>query len=415
MKFVQYIGIFVLLASSCLWWSCGDTHEQKATTSSVPSVEATDISSLKVHTAGEALVLGWKQDESLKTFIQDPVLVISTSLGTSAISQTITDNPLHEFSIPAWIANSGGKVYWEVMDQEQSADQGSFEIIANLQNRPTPETYMGPPTLEAGADESAMIVILPTDNYDNLLPDQTTLDLSEWFESQTNLYPLQVTNRFAWKRISNRQQSGRILMGITVGDGRTKEQRLDILPGSATAFQLEAQRVHPYADGNQIVKLKTSVIQDTWDNIVADGTAVRFQITSDAGTYLEAIGTSMDGVASVQLEHPSTAQTWSVIASVGQEILTEPMSLYFESILEEIPFRLENRTLTIGPLTSYLQQWIPEGTLVTITSASGRIETAASHNGKVAFELQSTQWPSGSYDIRITCLGKTKQTTLNLP
>ena len=111
-------------------------------------------------------------------------------------------------------------------------------------------------------------------------------------------------------------KNGRILISSECLNLNSKEYDVNVVSAILTNFEISAERIHDYADGNQITSFSTSIIKDKQDNIVSDGTFVTFYITNSKGSILKTTGTTTSGVATSKMIHPDYKETWNVKAFV---------------------------------------------------------------------------------------------------
>jgi hypothetical protein len=152
-------------------------------------------------------------------------------------------------------------------------------------------------------------------------------------------------------------------------------------------------------------------VRDENNNIVSDGTYVKFFITNADGNLLKTAGMTIDGVATANMIHPDHAEIWNIKAYVTGISESNTISLTYEQVIQDftVTFSENNRVVTVGPLQSFMKQLIPDGLQVTLTiSQDGKIlETyiKESRDGFVNFELNSNIFSNGNYDLEISTAG----------
>jgi hypothetical protein len=159
------------------------------------------------------------------------------------------------------------------------------------------------------------------------------------------------------------------------------------------------------------VTLKTSQINDEYGNVVEDGTFVEFFITNKNGSILKASGTTIEGMATAKIIHPDRAEQWKVKAYVTGMAESEVINFNFEQLFDdfEVSFSENNRTITVGPLKSFMQQLIPDGFNVELSVYKNQeyIKTLSkqSVSGKVIFKLNPDVFPEDNYTLKINTGG----------
>ncbi|MEM6685749.1 MAG: hypothetical protein AAF617_08190 [Bacteroidota bacterium] len=357
-------------------------------------------------TAGETIVLIFSgtQDAAIK-------LYCANSYGTTIIRPNVENGQL-EYSIPTQITNKTGIVNWKLLDKT-NALSGTFTIIPQTQPV-SMETYVGPPSIEAGDRDYTMLVTIPTDALDNPIKENTGVTVKRQFLADEQQQTIQTKNLLAYQRIYAPSQSGRMLLATECLELNSKEFTVNIMPAISTDFEIFAKRPHEYADGNQITTFTTSILRDENKNIVSDGTFVEFFITNSDGNMLKTAGMTIDGVATAKMIHPDHSEIWSIKAYVKGISESNTISLSYTQVIEDftVEFSENNRNITVGPLRSFMKQLIPDGLQVTLTiSESGKVlETyiKESRDGFVNFELNPNIFSNGNYDLEITTAGITK-------
>ena len=194
----------------------------------------------------------------------------------------------------------------------------------------------------------------------------------------------------------------------------SKEFTINVWAAIPTDFTISAKRPHNYADGNQITTFYTSVIKDKHNNVVSDGTFITFFITNEKGNVLKTTGTTIDGVAQSKMIHPDFEDTWSIKAFVDGMAESNTIALNYKRVIEDfkVAFSGKNRTITVGPLQSFMQQMIPDGLQVKlqIYKNGSLIDTITktSFNGYANFNLKQAVFENATYNFSIETAGINK-------
>ena len=157
---------------------------------------------------------------------------------------------------------------------------GHINILPK-QNVANIETYIGPPSIEVGSSNYSMMVTIPIDEYDNPLKDSTQVQINHQFLDNRQYDDIYSKNGIAYKNISAYEKSGRIILSAQSQGVNSKEFDVTVYPSIPKDFNIKENRIHNYADGNHIITLRTSVLSDTYGNIVSDGTFVYFTIENN--------------------------------------------------------------------------------------------------------------------------------------
>lgn len=350
---------------------------------------------------------------------EKPQLFIIHSYGKTLLDATI-EKGNYIFKLPENYCKKTGEVSWFLINKNETINSGTFEILPNDETKTVVENYLGPRTILAGGKEFSMMVTVPTDGFDNPKKENTNVILKyQFLQNVTNLN-LKTKNFIAWYDIYSPNKSGKLLVSSECDKIATKEIETEIYPNIATNFTIDYKRNHEFADGNQITHFTTSSIKDQYGNVVSDGTLVSFLIKTKNSLILKTFGATINGIASAQLLHPDHQQVYSVKGFVTGIAESNSLTINYKPIISTFnySFSNKNRTLTVGPITSFMNQLVPDGikVIVKILYKDKLVATLQEDTSKglAIFELSEDFYKEKNYRFEITTLGITKQTeTLN--
>ena len=363
----------------------------------------------KVFIAGEKVSLEFSFSTD-----SDVQLYCSNSYGSLLIEPEIDDNILN-FLIPDSVSKKSGVINWQLLSNSEA-------IKGQLTIRPKPtinsiESYLGPPSIEAGGTDYTMLIVIPTDDLDNPMTDSTKVQIKHQFLDNEIFNDVFTDHGFAYKTINSYKQSGRVLISSECLDLNSKEYDVSVMPAIPTDFTIKAERIHNYADGNQITIFKTSEIKDRYDNLVSDGTFVIFYITNQNGNKTQTFGTTINGMATAKMLHPDHEEQWSVKAYIEGMANSDTITLDYKQAISnfEVAFSEDKRHITVGPLQSFMKQRVPDGLSITLkvyqnNSLVNEIMEQSS-DGFASFHLSTDEYPQGTYDFEIETAGLTKSFT----
>ncbi|WP_253256021.1 hypothetical protein [Formosa algae] len=220
------------------------------------------------YNVGDSIVLKFSMSEG-----QHPLLYCSNSYGSTLVTAELNANTL-QYKIPENITKKIGAVSWKLLDKTTSLS-GTFTMNPKAEVA-TMETYIGPPSIEAGGTDYTMLVVIPTDSLDNPVPTNTLVNAKHQFLASEETTDIFTKNLIAYKNIYSKQESGRMLVSSESLGINSKEFTINVSAAIPTDFTISATRPHAYADGNQITTFSTSIIKDKQNNVVSDGTFVTF-------------------------------------------------------------------------------------------------------------------------------------------
>ncbi|WP_405199203.1 hypothetical protein [Christiangramia sp. LLG6405-1] len=305
----------------------------------------------EVSKAGEELLLAFNDTSA------EALLILKNAYGSTAVKAEESNNSV--FKVPKFMSDKSGILKWQYFSKKDSRS-GEINIIPRT-NPKLIETYFGPRSIQAGYDDFSMLVSIPTDSLDNPLADGTSVNISEFFKGSLAEQDFEMEHMFAWKNIYTREKAGKITVATSAEGLAGKEMISNVYPSLASDFSITTNSEHLYADGNQVTQLITSTITDDFDNIVSDGTSVEFVVETEKGMKLKTSAITINGVATAQLLHPEKADSWSIQANVTGMAVSNSVSIDFEPVLTEIPYEISDRSISVGPLKSFMNQLLPDG------------------------------------------------------
>lgn len=355
---------------------------------------------------GNTIVLKFSTSKTKK-----PQLYCSNSYGSTLISAVLNTNDL-EYIIPENISKKIGLVSWKLLNNTTSIS-GSFNINAKAEVA-TMETYIGPPSIEAGGTDYTMLVVIPTDSLDNPVPKHTLVIEKHQFLEYEETKDIFTKNLIAYRNIYSKKESGRMLVSSESLGLNSKEFTINVAAAIPTNFTISATRPHNYADGNQITTFSTSIIKDKQNNMVSNGTFVTFFITNQKQNILKTTGTTIDGIAQAKIIHPDYADQWRIKAYVDGMAESNTITINYKQVIEDFNFIFsnKNRTITVGPLQSFMGQMIPDGLHVKLNIYQEhkliKTLTKTTFNGYITFNLKPAIYKNGNYNFNIETAGLSK-------
>jgi hypothetical protein len=332
-------------------------------------------------------------------------IYFSNSYGSTLVESQPKSNRI-SFKIPKYLSNKTGVLNWSVIGTKQPIS-GQLNIIPKEKPNAL-ETYIGPPSIEAGGSDYAMIVVIPSDDLDNPLKQNTKVFIQQQFLKSEKSTPIFTKNLIGFKYIFSPLKTGRILLSSETLGLNSKEFDINIMPAIATNFTIYSKRNHGYADGNQITSFSTSVIKDKNKNIISDGNYVYFFIKNKQGNILKTSGTTISGVATAKMIHPDYDDEWTVKAYIIGMAESNTLEIKYDKVVKsfEVIFMKKNRKIKIGPVKSFMNQLIPDGLQIKLSIYKNKKLLnkiiKSTRDGVVFFELNSSMYKNGDYDLEVS-------------
>ncbi len=397
---MQLKNLYIVLL--CIITLIGDNTSVAANTSQIKC-----ITSQTEYEAGTPIVLEFETKYSTNKNL----LYCSNSYGTTLISPAFKTNIL-SYTLPSILTTKRGTINWTLITKNKTLS-GTITIHPK-QHVKTLETYVGPPSIEAGGKDYTMLVVIPTDSLDNPLPENTPILAKHQFLEAVNNDIIYVKNLIAYKTIFSTLKSGRMLIASESLGENSKEFTVDVMPAIPKDFDIFIKRAHNYADGNQITTFYTSELKDRYKNTVSDGTFVDFFIEDGKGNRLKTSSTTIKGIAQSKIIHPDYEDHWRVKAYVHGIAESNTLNIDYTQVITDfnISFLKHNREIQVGPLQSFMKQMIPDGLQVTLSVYKDNVEVfkriETTFNGYANFNLKPEFLKNGTYTIHIKTAGITK-------
>lgn len=371
-----------------------------------------DIELLTMQTsyvAGEDISLQFKGNTNASVY-----LLCANSYGIIVVAPSI-ENSIYSFQLPQSFANKSGTINWQLIND-------SVLKTGTLYVNPQPkikaiETYIGPPSIEAGATDYTMLVTIPTDHLDNPLVDSTEVTVKHQFLDRNFKDNIIIKNGIAYKNIYSEKEDGRIIISTACLDLNSKEYDVNVVPAIPTNFEIDYSRIHEYADGNQITTFSTSELKDRYGNTVSDGTFVNFFLTNSKGYKSSTSGLTINGIAKAKFLHPDHKERYDVKAYVEGMAESNTIDISYKKAIGdfEVNFSEDKRTLTVGPIKSFMNQRVPDGLNVTIkifkNDTVDDTFIKETRHGFATFKLNKDRFPKGQYNFEFYAAGTTKSFT----
>lgn len=403
---VTNIILFILLG---LVVSCGDVQPPSSQGSSLLEQDVKER-----YRAGDAIVMNFR-------IAGDPdlPLLIRNSSGHVLLYPEVRDEWV-TYALPAELCKRAGEAKWTLLGNGNIISEGTVIIEAGMAVEAA-EAYLGPKRLQAGSADSGMLVVLPTDGYDNLLQHSAPIFVNLLGGDFQERFKVPVTNQLGVLPLSAPQAAGRQVVGVEAGNANLPQMEMQVTHTDLEDFELFTQLTHNYADGHEEFRVYTSELKDRYGNLVTDGTQVEITMKEQGGNRIrQAYGLTVNGRAEVQFLHPAEPGSWNLTGStLGSRTIKANSIAFFPAVQ---PFTLEfdaDKGVLIGKgFTSYMGQQLPEGTGVEIHVVDAdasvyRIGTQLSSNS-FSVDFRSHLLPEGRYEVEVAIGGREETIAIEL-
>ena len=247
------------------------------------------------------------------------------------------------------------------------------------------EVFSGPTTVWVDDRQEFMVVGVARDSFGNLARENDSIKYQIQFPSNLREESYQrIEDRVAFNITKSGEIEGPIKTGVGIEGVSSKEQLTDAVALWPAQLRINVSELNPYADGRSFFKVQTEKVRDIKGRVVADGTFVEFVLDfNQKQTKYQSY--TIDGIATCLIRNPSQPgkRILSAIAAGNQSL---SKSVTFQSNVKEVNYTIGSDYIDIGPVSSYIGQYLPDGTEVVLrTNEKEWIQEL--EDGKTRFEL----------------------------
>lgn len=317
-----------------------------------------------------------------------------------------------DFQLPSHLLAVKGDLSLKLLYQGSIIQHTIITIKADTTRAPIIEAYCGPKQIISGGLDYTAVIGTVLDSLDNPWPKNTTTTFQYRYKGNSRNRTIPSKKLYAYHRFYSDNQAGHPVISVSAKGAAHEEFELTLYPGAPQRFSLTIDRDHDYADGKQIAAITTTKITDKNGNAIADGSLVNFNITTDDGGLSKAQATTINGVATLHIPAPDRPVTWLIEAAINQFVNSDPLETSFKSAIQSFTINKKNDSIMIGPIKSFIDQWVPYRTPVAIEIRMENIKVASttvlSESGMAILDLGSLNLEPCDYTLKATCGGYMK-------
>ncbi len=264
--------------------------------------------------------------------------------------------------------------------------------------------YVGPKTTSFNDQIGSMITGYFEDEHQNLVDTVLTLNYYIHTQKEKKLVQLDTEHRYYFKHTIPSKNDTKQLVGVSSGNEYSKKMTIIGSSGCPKNASITVSDRYHVADGHQIFIVDLDDITDADGHIVSDGTNLSLTLQSD-GVLSRYSAVIVNGSSKIIVQNPSLPGLYTISISSCDTIISSLSNILFKPLISEIPYDIKGEQLTIGPLLSELNQTVPEGTLVSISSKQcpDKQFTTQTSNGLAVINLEDviTDCQSSRFTILI--------------
>ena len=238
----------------------------------------------------------------------------------------------------------------------------------------------GPRSMVADGSHWTMVTAIPVDRFGNPVTDGTPVRLHVRRPNGTiELIDTEAAHLLAGVRVFSGTLAGRSTIRVSVDGATGPEVEVLEVPGPPATVELLAPDQPLRADGRMLVSVATAQLDDRYGNVLLDGTAVSVAMNGPGGSgALTAV--TIDGRAEFVIEAPPVPGVVE-LSAVVDGVSARPLRLEFVTDVLDLPASARRVSdgdrssvvMTIGPVLTGLGGFVPDGTLVTVTTRLGEV------------------------------------------
>jgi hypothetical protein len=252
----------------------------------------------------------------------------------------------------------------------------------------------GPRSIVADGADWTMVTAIPTDRFGNAVADGTPVQIHRRRpDGSIGIVETAVDGLLAAERLTAGTAAGRSTIRVGVDTATGAEVEVLEVPGPPVVVELSVPEQPLRADGRRLVVIASAPLADRFGNQLLDGTAASVAIDGPLG-----VGTmttvTIDGRAEFVLESPAQPGTVELRAIVDG-VAAEPLTLEFVADIAALPVSVHSDSgegatvsLTVGPVTTSLGGFAPDGTSVHVQVGDDRV-SAELRDGMATIEVDA--------------------------
>ena len=312
----------------------------------------------------------------------------------------------HVFVIPPLVTRKSGALKLELIKDTEVVWEGHTYIQPRVSESSRIEAYCGPKHLLTDRGDFSMITANVVDIYDNPYESGTVLTFESLIQNRQTAYRNRIKHLIAYQRIYAPDKIGYGALVARHENLGSKEFRLDFYANDPADYQLFFERQHRYGDGNQLIKLYTSVIRDANENLVGNGTLVHFYVHDKYEGNSLATAETIGGVASVELSVPLSSTLWTVSSEIPFYARSNSLEVPFKAAIRDLPIQLIKNGVRGGPVKGFMGQFIKQESkahlyLIQQNKEVFYFQSPVQKDGMVDFLWLPGSVPAGEYDLKV--------------
>ena len=320
-----------------------------------------------------------------------------TVLGVEKTNQTF-------YYIPTLVSKKIGKIDLALYEDEKIVWTGSTEIKPDLDGEIVMESYCGPKHLIVSKSDFSMITATVLDQYDNPLPANTEVQIDYLANNSLKKQTISTSHLLGFKRVYAPKKSGFGSVSTSYENVGSKEFRLDFYANDPENYQIEFDRQHAFADGNQLISITTSIIQDRFGNTVENGTLVYFTIIDTEERLTSGSSETINGIAQFEVPAPENTTIWRVNSYIKNYAKSSELTIPFKPSVTDFDVTASEKNIIAGPIKGFMNQFVKDGTMISFMLLSEEKMLSyelPTKEGIAKLNFEKKIIPIGRYDVTV--------------
>lgn len=308
--------------------------------------------------------------------------------------------------------NSGSQgIYYKYDSTDQKIASPQVVHLTEKANLSKIDARVSPKDARAGVPFDHEVISIFRDDQDRIILDP--LEYTATIDQRQILEKGLLGTSTLTTKISSEKST--LSSSIRSSTTNSTELKTTVHPGATRPFNLYSSLENTWADGRSFVQLRAEPLVDLFNDPIADGTVIAFNINTSSGKTIVAYAYSIAGKAITYLRHPIESETWTVQAHCQGASSQETLTISFDAVTMGIPYEMDDGTLTVGPISTPSGALIADGTALYITVNPDEQRTSLVSyldEGRSSIYLEDYLIENQENTLQLTCAGKSIKLTI---
>ncbi len=303
-------------------------------------------------------------------------------------------------------SNRAGIVLLSLLGQSRLLDERSIAFRPRQANGLI-DLFTGPNTVMAGTGAPIMTVAILRDEFGNPVSEGTLVEYTNTSAVGIGEFLDTTKHLCSYQKFYGGELRDKHFIAVASGNAHSRQNEYRVESAWPANLQIQLEEFFPFADSRQVLWISTQPIFDSFGNEMPDGTLVDFEVWQEESQIAAYVSKTVNGIAKVRIQNPSTSCLWSINASCRNAVQSNVLHLEFDAIVDKIAvqFQEDSCQFLIGPVSSSLGQVVPDGFPIELRFVSRDFEYYQDLEllgGYCSYKLPREQFqPDKDYDCEV--------------